>query len=194
MFNDFPYFDYIILPLLIFLGRMTDTSMSTLRIVMISKGRRKETRIIGFFEVLIWLVAVGQIMKNLNNVMCYLAWAGGFTAGSYIGFIIEDKLALGRQLLRIITSASPADLLNDLKNMNHGYTVMDGQGANGPVKVVELVVERQYLKPVGALIESHLPNAFTTTSDVIKTNSGVFTARSNTINMHGLFLPLSKRK
>jgi len=147
LFQDFPFFDYIILPMLIFLARMTDTSMSTLRIVMISKGRRRETRIIGFFEVLIWLVAVGQIMKNLNNVMCYLAWAGGFTAGSY----------------------------------------------NGPVKVVELVVERQYLKPVGALIEQHLPNAFTTTSDVVKTSSGVFTARNNSINLRRLFLPLGKR-
>jgi uncharacterized protein YebE (UPF0316 family) len=193
LFQDFPFFDYIILPMLIFLARMTDTSMSTLRIVMISKGRRRETRIIGFFEVLIWLVAVGQIMKNLNNVMCYLAWAGGFTAGSYIGFLIEDKLALGRQLLRIITSASPEGLIADLRKMNHGYTVLDGQGANGPVKVVELVVERQYLKPVGTLIEQHLPNAFTTTSDVVKTSSGVFTARNNSINLRRLFLPLGKR-
>jgi uncharacterized protein YebE (UPF0316 family) len=192
--SDLPYYDYLLLPLLIFFARMTDTSLATLRIVMISKGKRRETRIIGFIEVLVWLVAVGQIMKNLNNVMCYLAWAGGFTAGSYIGFIIENKLAIGRQLLRIITNGFPEALLNQFRQLNHGFTVIDGQGAVGPVKVIELVVERQHLPTVLPLIQEYLPNAFTTTSDVVQTNSGVFTERKKSLRIPGLFFPLSEKR
>lgn len=193
--SDFQYYEYLVLPLLIFVARMADTSLATLRIVMISKGKRRETRIIGFIEVLLWLVAVGQIVQNLNNVMCYLAWAGGFTAGGYIGFIIEDKLAIGRQLLRIITNSPYEGLLEEMRNTGHGYTLIDGQGATGPVKIIELVVERQHLQPVLSIARVHLPTAFITTSDVVNTTSGVFTERTRQLPISpGMIFPLNKRK
>ena len=88
MIENFDYQNYLILPLIIFLARTIDTSLGTLRIVMISRGNRKAVRLVGFVEVLLWVIAIGQIIQNLNNWAGYLAWALGFTAGSIIGFKI----------------------------------------------------------------------------------------------------------
>ena len=102
--EGFDYFNWVVLPLVIYLARMTDVTLGTLRIVMISKGKRKIVPIIGFFEVLLWLIAIGQIMQNLNNVMCYFAWAGGYATGTFLGLFLEEKLALGTQVIRLITN------------------------------------------------------------------------------------------
>ena len=98
------FFNWFLFPLIIFCSRLCDVSLGTLRSVLASKGNKKIVPYIGFFEVLLWLIAISQIMKNLNNVMCYFAWAGGYAMGSYVGLTIEEKLAIGKQVMRIITN------------------------------------------------------------------------------------------
>src|SRR2546430_2329676 len=100
----FDYFNWIILPLLIFMSRLADVSLATLRHIFISKGYKTLVPVLGFFEVLIWLIAIRQIFNNVNSVVCYVAWAGGFSAGTSLGMYLEEKLALGMQIIRIITS------------------------------------------------------------------------------------------
>jgi uncharacterized protein YebE (UPF0316 family) len=78
-------YSYITLPILIFLARLTDVSLSTLRIVLVTMGKRSIAPLIGFIEAFIWLLAIGQIMQNLTNIMSYLAYAGGFAMGTYLG-------------------------------------------------------------------------------------------------------------
>ncbi|HRD40285.1 MAG TPA: DUF5698 domain-containing protein, partial [Bacteroidia bacterium] len=82
---SFDYFSWIILPVLIFISRLADVSLATLRHIFVSKGFKKIVPVLGFFEVLIWLVAIRQIFNNVNNVACFIAWAGGFSAGTYLG-------------------------------------------------------------------------------------------------------------
>ncbi len=82
-----PYFTYIIIPLLICLARIIDVSLGTVRIILVSKGAKIIAPILGFFEVLIWLIAIGQVMQNLTNVMNYFAYAFGFAIGNYIGIL-----------------------------------------------------------------------------------------------------------
>ena len=108
--GNFDYYNWITLPLIIFFSRICDVSLGTLRHVFISKGFRKIVPLLGFFEVLIWIIVVAQVMKNLNNVACYLAWAGGFATGTYVGLWIEEKLALGLQVVRIITNQDSSEL------------------------------------------------------------------------------------
>ncbi|MGB0369211.1 MAG: DUF2179 domain-containing protein, partial [Flavobacteriales bacterium] len=186
MLEDFDFHNYLVLPLIIFLARTVDTSLGTLRIVMISRGNRKAVRLVGFVEVLLWVIAIGQIIQNLNNWAGYLAWALGFTVGSMIGFKIEDRLALGKHQLRIITSQPLEGFLSALKKLNQGYTVFDGEGATGPVKQVFLILNRQNNQEITGLVNEHIPTSFCSVSDVMATDSGVFNSRKREIfNLSG---------
>ncbi len=78
---DPEFFGYIILPLLIFLARIMDVSINTMRIIFMLNGKKFISTILGFFEALIWLIAISQIFQNLDSVITYLAYAGGFAAG-----------------------------------------------------------------------------------------------------------------
>ena len=88
-------FTFIILPILIFIARVCDVSIGTMRIIFISRGAKILAPLLGFFEILIWLVAIGKVMQNLDNIACYVAYAGGFATGNFVGIRIEEKLAMG---------------------------------------------------------------------------------------------------
>ncbi len=173
--GNFDYHAWIILPLIIFFSRICDVSLGTIRHVFISKGFKKIVPLLGFFEVLIWIIVVAQVMKNLNNWACYLAWAGGFATGTYVGLWIEEKLALGLQVIRIITNQDCGDLLNALKKENHGITVVDAQGAFGPVKMIFTIIKRKNVKEVIGLIRKHNPTAFYSIEEIKNSSQGVFT-------------------
>lgn len=175
---DFDYYNWILLPLIIFFSRLGDVSLGTLRHVFISKGYRQIVPVLGFFEVLIWIIVVAQIMKNLNNFACYLAWAGGFATGTYVGLLIEERLALGLQVIRIITNQNCDKLLENLKLENHGVTVVDAQGAVGPVKMIFTIIKRKNVRHVVELIRQHNPTAFYSIEDIKDINQGVFTAKA----------------
>jgi len=127
-------YDWVVFPLIIFLARMTDVSLGTLRSVLASKGKKKIVPFIGFVEVLIWLFAISSILQNLHSITSYLAWAGGYATGIYLGLVIEEKLAIGNQVMRIITNQDCEKLIETIKQANFGITVLDGHGARGPVK------------------------------------------------------------
>lgn len=178
IFGSFDYYSWIVLPLIIFISRVSDVSLGTLRHVFISKGFRRIVPVLGFFEVLIWIVVVAQVMKNLNNVACYLAYAGGFATGTYVGLRIEERLALGLQVIRIITNQDPQELVAALKNEKHGVTIVDAHGAMGPVKMIFTIIKRKNVQSVAKLIEIHNPTAFYSIEDIKKAKQGVFTPAS----------------
>ena len=88
-------YGWVVLPLLIFVARIMDVSIGTSRVIFVSRGYRVLAAVAGFWEVLIWLLAIGQIMQNLDNPMCYLAYAGGFAMGNYIGITLTNKMSWG---------------------------------------------------------------------------------------------------
>jgi uncharacterized protein YebE (UPF0316 family) len=174
MFENFDYYNWVLLPLFIFISRVGDVSLATLRHAFITKGYRTIVPVLSFFEVLIWIVVVAQVMKNLNNVACYFAFAGGFAAGTYVGMIIEERLALGLQVIRIITNQNCGMLLESLRKDNHGTTVVDGEGALGPVKIIFTIVKRKNVRKVVALIRKHNPAAFYSIEDIKNVRKGIF--------------------
>jgi len=97
--SDPVFFNFVVIPLFIFFARITDVSMDTMRIICISKGYKGKAAVLGFFEVLVWLVAITQIMQNLTNVLCYLAYGAGFAVGTYVGMIIEEKFPIENNTL-----------------------------------------------------------------------------------------------
>ena len=189
----FDYFSWIILPILIFLSRLGDVTMATLRHIFISKGLRKIVPVLGFFEVLIWLVAMRQVFSHLDNVACFIAWALGFSAGTYLGMLIEERIALGTQVIRIITSEDPSGLITDLRSIHQGVTVVDAQGAMGPVKLLFTVVKRVNKAQVIQMIHNHSPHAFYSIEDVKSAHQGVFSNEAELSVIRRLF-PIRKGK
>ncbi len=195
IFANFDYFSWIVLPLIIFFSRLTDVSLGTLRHVFISKGFRKIVPILGFFEVLIWIVVVAQVMQNLSNWVCYIAYAGGFAAGTYVGLRIEEKLALGLQVVRIITSKNSDILINQLRADNYGVTVVDAEGGSGAVKMIFTIVKRKNVRTVIEIIKSNNPNAFYSVEEIKDTNQGVFTQKpSSNFSAISKIFPSGKSK
>ncbi len=185
-------FNWILLPVMIFLSRMTDVTLGTLRHIFLAKGVKRLVPVLGFFEVLIWLVVIGQIMKNLNNFLCYLAWAGGFATGTLVGMLIEERLALGMQVIRIITNQECEALVAKFREKNLGITLIDGQGSKGPVKIIFTVIKRKDLESVAALIRQFNPNAFYSIEDIREANQGVFPRSSGGFGYFSRLLPSRK--
>ena len=190
-FADSFVFAWIILPLAIFLSRIIDVSLQTARIVFVSKGYRHLAPLLGFFEVLIWLIAIGQVMKNLDNVLCYLAYAGGFAAGNYVGIRIENRLAIGCWIVRIIRRQDASQLIEALRECGYGVTALDAQGSQGPVNVIYTLVRRSDFQKVGLMIRKYNPRAFYSVEDVRLVSEGIFPLSRTS---HSLFVPRWMRR
>jgi uncharacterized protein YebE (UPF0316 family) len=160
------WFKYIIVPLLIMLARVVDVSMDTIRVIMIAKGYRKLAPFIGFFQVLIWIITISRIMANLEVWTTYIGYAGGFAIGTYAGMRLEGKLALGYELIRIITKADASALMKALVERGYHVTHVNGEGGHGKVGILFIVQKRKVIREIIELIKQINPNAFYTIEDV----------------------------
>ena len=165
---------HLLLPLLIFVAEVCVVTLGTLRIIFVARGQKILAPVLGFFEVFIWLLAMCQIMQNLNDWTCFFAFALGFTLGNFLGIIIEKRLAMGTVFVRIITHLDAIALIEKLRAAHFGVTSVEGQGATGKVQVVLTVVKRKQLPMVVALIETHHPGAFYAVDDLQSASEGIF--------------------
>jgi len=173
-FFDSHIFTYMLLPLLIFMARICDVTIGTVRIIFVTRGRKFLAPLIGFFEILIWLLAIGKVMQNLNNIFCYIAYAGGFAAGNFIGIYIEEKMAMGTLVVHIVTGKDASELIENLRTRGYGITSMPAEGSTGRVHVIYTVIKRGDLKDVVATIKKFNPKAFYSVEDVRFVKEGIF--------------------
>jgi len=173
------FYTWLVLPALIFFARVIDVSMGTIRVIFVSRGFKYLAPIVGFFEILIWLLAIGQIMQNLSNPLCYVAYAGGFAMGNFIGIHIAEKLSLGLVMIRVVTKNDATPLVDFLKDGNYGVTSIDGHGTSGQVKVVFTIVPRREVYSVVELIKNFNPQAFYSIEEVGFVEKGVFPFRKS---------------
>jgi len=172
--SNFDWYAWVILPLIIFTARVCDVTLGTIRIIFISRGMRKFAPILGFFEVLIWIVVIGQLVQHLNSVTAYIGYASGFAAGNFFGMWLEDRLALGTYVLRVIVSENGEVLAQKLHEAGFGVTRVDGQGAMGPVKLLYTIVKRRSVKQVLSIIHENVSNPFITIEEVRSFEKGIF--------------------
>ena len=158
--------DYVLMPLLIFFARVTDVSINTLRFMFMMNGKKNIVPILGFFEALIWLLAIGQIFQNVDNPLSYLAYAGGFATGTYVGMTLDEKLALGRVLVRVITPKPMPTLLEFMKEKNYRFTNVGGEGRYGKVNLLFTVMKRDQLQEFIAMVKATDEKAFYTIESV----------------------------
>ena len=159
-------FAWIVVPGLIALARICDVSLGTIRIILIGKGYKNIAPIIGFFEILIWIIVVSQIMQNLDRWLYYIAYALGYAIGTFIGMKLENKLSLGQVVLRIINSTDSNELIIALKSNNYNFTTVEANGKFGPVKIIFMITQRHLLPNTIKLIETHNPSSFYSVEDV----------------------------
>jgi uncharacterized protein YebE (UPF0316 family) len=160
---DYP----VLLALAIFFARILDVALGTLRTIIVFRGYRLLAGAIGFVEVLIWVMAAGQVLRDLSAWYLVLAYAGGFATGNVVGMWLESKLAMGLELVRAISTDPDIRLAASLRERGHGVLELDGHGDDArPVEVLMVVERRKRIPELLELVVGTDPNAICTISDV----------------------------
>lgn len=156
----------ILISLAIFVARLADQTLGSMRIVMLIRGRTRLAGILGLAESAIWLLAVSQVVTNVDQPIKVIAFAGGFAAGTMLGATVERWLALGDGLLRVVAPFDTPQAADALRQAGFGVTVVNAEGLDGPVRIAFTVVPRKRKRQALAIVREVNPDAFVTFEDV----------------------------
>jgi uncharacterized protein YebE (UPF0316 family) len=145
-----------------------------MRIVFVSKGKKNIAPFLGFFELLIWIIVINEVFKTADSIVCYFAYAGGYAAGNFIGMNIEERLAIGTQLIKVFSSNDVSPLQKLLNEAGFGTTVVEGDGSAGKVKILYTVINRKTSTQARKILMEFDPNIFYVIEDVRLVKSGIF--------------------
>jgi uncharacterized protein YebE (UPF0316 family) len=163
---------WIIMPGLIFCFRVSDVTLGTIRIIIVTRGMKGLATVFGFMEVFVWLMSITIIMGNLTEFQYYIAYALGFATGNYVGIFLEGKLALGVVVVRVITGEDAGQLLAKLEEEKFGFTNIAARGVYGKVRLIFSIIRRKDVERLMALVNEHAPDAFVSVEDVRSVSSG----------------------
>jgi uncharacterized protein YebE (UPF0316 family) len=152
-------------PLVIFLLRIVDVSLATLRMLMVMRGKKFAAPLIGFFEVLVWILAVGNAIRFLTSPLHLLGYATGFAAGTSVGLWLEERMAFGMSTVRIMSRHGGVELAEALRDHGFGVTEFAGHGREGRVEVVYVALQRRDLPTVFREVGIWDPAAFVTVEE-----------------------------
>lgn len=151
---------------LIVAARIVDVSMGTLRVSFIARGRKYLAAACGFTEILIWILVVSRVLTGEQHWLAYVAYALGFTLGTLVGMSIEERLAVGWALVRVITHKPVETFTRSLTAAGFGVTQQDARGARGPVQVLVTLMPRKRMSEFQRLLFDFDTSAFYTIEDV----------------------------
>ena len=163
------------IPILIFVGRICDVSIGTLRTMLVVSGHRFLAAALGAVEVIIWLLAVGGAIKFLGEWTAVLGYVCGFMTGVLLGMWIEEKLAFGYRAVRIINTNGAVKMCDALRERGYRVTRISGHGKNGEVEIGMLVIRRRRLEELRKVVREIVPEAFLTVERVEQISGGEFT-------------------
>jgi uncharacterized protein YebE (UPF0316 family) len=150
------------LPILIFLARIVDVSIGTMRMILVINGHRFIAAGLGFVEVVVWVLAVGGVIAFLTNPLALLAYGLGFAVGTLVGMVLEEKIALGYRMIRVVNRDPTKQLASGLRERGYMVTQVPGEGRDGAVEIAFLGVKRRCLRRALADIEEIAPRSFVT--------------------------------
>jgi len=162
------------IPALIFVARITDVSMATVRMILLTNGIKFWSTVIGFFEVIIWVLAVGGALNYLDNPIALFSYAAGFATGVFVGIVIEEKIAIGFRLIRVINTDREIDLSLALRGLRWRVTQVEGHGMKGPVEICFTAIRRRDVALIRRQIHEIAPSAFVTVERVDRPTGGTF--------------------
>ncbi len=160
--------------LLIFAARVTDVSLGTMRIVFVARGLRRLAPLVGFVEMTVWLIAISQLVQHLDRPLNYLAYAGGYATGTWLGLLLEARLALGVVAVQIISGNDVGNLAERLAGDRFGITTVAARGLTGRVRLLYSVIRRRELAHLLETVRTLEPEAFVSVSDVRLAREGYF--------------------
>ncbi len=155
----------LIAALSIFLLRLLDQTLGTLRILYVNKGKPLFGAILGFIESAIWIVAISQVIQDLNDPFLIFGYALGFAAGTIMGSYIENTIAIGDIVVRIFVpkDSDSEKVAKELRINGLGVTIINGEGMLGEVTIAWCVTPRKRLKEVMKIVSVITPDAYVTT-------------------------------
>jgi uncharacterized protein YebE (UPF0316 family) len=161
---------------LIFLLRVMDMSLDTLRVLMVMRGRKAIAWVLGFFQALIFIVAISSVLKNLDNPLNIIGYAAGFATGNVVGMWIEEKLAIGHIHLNVVSSRLGAAIAERMRTEGFAVTEIPARGKDGMVTLLNISVLRKNVDQVHRLVNQVDPSAFVTAEDVRPVRRGFWRA------------------
>ena len=164
--------EVILWSILIFLARMMDVSMGTMRTILIIRGRRGIAAITAFFEIIIWVLAVSRVITQLDQWYYLLAFAFGFAGGNFLGSYIEEKIAMGYSFAYVVPTNKRSTLAMTLREHGFGVTVVKGEGLKGPEFVYNVVLKRRDTRRFLKTLAANDKSAFYTIMDVHSLHGG----------------------
>lgn len=155
------------LPIAIFLARLTDVSMGTVRLICIMRGKRTLAVALSFVEIMIWLFAVSAVITRVDRWLNMVAYAGGFAAGTALGMWIENSLAMGTQLVSLISRSRAHAVAERLRFADMAVTTLTGEGRSGPVSVCMAIVPRRKTSGVMTMAREIDPDVVAAVADIV---------------------------
>ena len=155
--------DAVFTALIIFSLKLADTSLGTMRTLLVNRNKPIYAALVGLLESGIWIVAITQVAKAWNDPVLMAAFAVGFAAGIIFGSYIERMVGVGNIVVRVFCLSNSPSVAENLRENGHGVTVIDGEGKDGPVKVYLCIIQRRKLKSVLKMIQEINPDAYITT-------------------------------
>ena len=152
-------------PIVIFLLRIVDVTLDTMRVLFMVRGRRLPAGVLGFLMALVWIIAVGNAMKHLDSIWHIIGYAAGYGTGTMVGITIENFVAFGLIQLRIVSKHGGVEIAEGLRDRGYGATEFSGFGRDGAVEIVQSVVQRAPLNEVLAIVDKFDDAAFVTVED-----------------------------
>ncbi len=160
--------------ILIFTAKLVEVSLATVRNVLINRGEKLKGAAIGFFEVLIWVLVVGNVLSSITeDPIKVVVYCLAFAMGNYVGVIIENKLAIGTSCIQAVVNVEQVEEVGDaMRKQGFGVTRIKGEGRDGPVEVLMIFLKRKSLDEASQLIRGISPNALITVNDVRHLRNG----------------------
>lgn len=157
--------DIAIGALTIFVLRVLGVTLATVRVLVMTRGYKLASAAIGFFEVLVYALAIGPVVQNLSNVWYLFGYSFGFSVGTLLGMALEERMALGYATVRVVSVEKANDIADAIRQAGYGATQGFGYGANGIIGTVKTVVQRKHVDRVEKLVSQVDPRAFVTVEE-----------------------------
>ncbi|MFH1390986.1 MAG: DUF5698 domain-containing protein [Candidatus Diapherotrites archaeon] len=189
------FFSWVALPLFIFLARIVDVSMGTLRVIFIAKGFKYYAPIVGFFESVIWLLAISQIILNITNTWLIIVYGLGFAAGTFSGIWLEEKISLGKARIRFVIRTNYIAVMDALEKEGYRLTVVTADYKRDTAKIITLLTDRKKIKKVIKIVNGINSKVFYSIEDVRKVSEEEdISEEKSTIQYIKEFDPFKKAK
>jgi uncharacterized protein YebE (UPF0316 family) len=161
---------------LIFGLRVTDMTLDTLRVLFVMRGRKAIAWILGFFQALVFVIAITSVLRDLTNPLNIIGYAAGFATGVVVGMTIEGRLAVGHVQMRIISSRRGPGIAEKLRDEGYAVTEIPARGKDGMVTMLNCSIQRRDTSQVQKMVDAVDQEAFITTEEIRPVRRGFWRA------------------